>query len=195
MNIFNKDFVKDEKRALIIKTAGRLFCSSGYGNVNIEEIGRELNLAKTIIYYYFKNKADLFRCCHELATDLLEDAYNSSAHEEPLEHLREFILRYVASLIGEDSPGAVLLDVELLPESDYHPIVTRREAVYKKLRQLLEQLKESHEIRNVDTKLAILTMMGSINIIPKWYSSNGQWSPELIASYQADLFISWLKAK
>jgi AcrR family transcriptional regulator len=192
MNIFDKNYVKDKKRASIVQTAGKLFCSVGYRNVSIDDIGRELGLAKTIIYYYFENKADLFRCCHELATHLLEEAFEQTDQDDPVEHLRQFIKRYVVSLIGPDSPGAVLLDVELLPEVDRDEIVARREVVYKKLRRLIGKMRERRLVRDVDPKLTVLTMMGAINIIPKWYSAEGHWSPELVADYHAALFVGWL---
>lgn len=192
MDLFDRDFVRDEKRALILRTAGRLFCSVGYRSVSIDDIGREMGLAKTIIYYYFKNKADVFRCCHELATSLLEQAFESSRQADPAQHLRQFIERYVEGLIGATSPGAVLLDVELLPPEDREPIVARREVVHARLLELLATMKERGLIRDVDPKLAVLTMMGAINIIPKWYSDDGKWSPRLVADYHASLFVEWL---
>jgi hypothetical protein len=135
---------------------------------------------------------DLFRCCHELATYLLEEAFAQTYQDDPVEHLRQFIRRYVVSLIGPDSPGAVLLDVELLPRADRDGIIARREVVYKALRHLLVEMRNRRLIRDVDPKLTVLTMMGAINIIPKWYSAEGHWSPELVAEYHASLFVGWL---
>jgi AcrR family transcriptional regulator len=192
MNIFDRDYIKDKKRASIVQAAGRLFCSVGFRNVSLDDIGRELGLAKTIIYYYFKSKADLFCCCHELATHLLEEAFEKTRQDDPVEHLREFIRTYVISLIGHDSPGAVLLDVELLPQSDRDRIVGRRDKVYKALQNLLSSMRDRRFIRDVDPKLTTLTMMGAINIIPKWYSAEGDWSPERVADYHVALFVDWL---
>lgn len=192
MDLFDKNHVRDEKRALILRTAGRLFCSAGYRSVSIDDIGKELGLAKTIIYYYFKNKADVFCSCHDLATRLLEDAFEISRQEDPVQHLRQFIRTYVVGLIGTDSPGAVLLDVELLPQEYRDPIIARREVVHGMLLKLIEAMKDKKLIRDIDPKLVVLTMMGAINIIPKWYSSDGAWSAEMLADHHASLFIDGL---
>ena len=95
-----------------------MFCSEGYRNIKVEDIAARLGLTKTIVYYYFSNKQALFKECHLRATELLERAYGEAVDVDPIEHLRKFVRAYVLSLIGDESPGAVLLDVELLPDGE-----------------------------------------------------------------------------
>lgn len=192
MSVFDREKLREVKRNEIVKVAGDLFCRAGYRNVSVEDISRELGLSKTIIYYYFPNKHEIFKECHLRATDLLVAAFRDAVDPDPEIHLRRFIERYVAQLIGEDSPGAVLLDLDLLQESDRDPIQVRREVVHKKLRNLIDGLLASRGIQDVDSKLAVLMLMSVINIVPRWFRTDGPWSEETVARHCSRMFISGL---
>lgn len=168
---------------MIVRVAGDMFCSEGYRNITVEDIAARLGLTKTIVYYYFSNKQELFKECHLRATELLERAYTESQDPSPIEHLRKFVHTYVLLLIGDESPGAVLLDVELLLEEDQAEIVRRREAVHAKLRRLIEDIVANRGDGHIDVKLLEVVMMSALNIIPKWYIRSGSWSPEDVAAF------------
>ena len=170
-----------------------MFCSIGYQRITVEDIASRLGLTKTIIYYYFSSKQDIFKVCHTLATELLERAFLESFDEDPLEHLRKFIHSYVLLLIGDESPGAVLLDIELLPEQDRGEIQLRREAVHAQLRKLVESLIDQGRIPKAEPKLVVLMLMSAINIIPKWYRVSGPLDPETVALHYANMFVYGLR--
>lgn len=176
---FDRRRLRGERRATIVRVAGDMFCTEGYRNITVEDIAKRLGLTKTIVYYYFSNKQELFKECHLRATELLERAYSESQDPSPIEHLRKFVHNYVLLLIGEESPGAVLLDVDLLLKEDQAEIVRRREAIHTKLRRLIEDV----VVHRVDVKLMEIVMMSALNIIPKWYSRSGSWSPEDVAAF------------
>lgn len=179
---FDRDRLRGERRAAIVRAAGDMFCSEGYRNIKVEDIAARLGLTKTIVYYYFSSKQALFRECHLRATELLERAYDEAADPDPTVRLGRFVHAYVLSLIGDESPGAVLLDVELLLEEDQAEIVRRREAVHAKLRRLIEAVAQRRG-GAVDVKLLEVVMMSALNIIPKWYRRSGAWSPEDVAAF------------
>ena len=54
---------KDQRCDDIINAAEKLFFSRGYDNVSMDEIAREVELSKSALYYYFKDKESLFFCC------------------------------------------------------------------------------------------------------------------------------------
>lgn len=51
---------KEEIKAEILCAAERLFELYGYDKTTIEDISGESNKAKTAVYYYFRNKSDIF---------------------------------------------------------------------------------------------------------------------------------------
>ena len=52
--------VKNERRQQILDAAVTCFSRKGYYASSMEDIAAELSFSKTLIYYYFKNKRDIF---------------------------------------------------------------------------------------------------------------------------------------
>ena len=50
----------DEKRERILKAAEALFDRNGYANTTIEQIVQSLGVTKPFVYYYFRNKQEIF---------------------------------------------------------------------------------------------------------------------------------------
>lgn len=57
MGAENKELTKDS----IISTASKVFGRYGYKKTTLDDITSYLNIGKTAIYYYFKNKEEIFR--------------------------------------------------------------------------------------------------------------------------------------
>lgn len=182
-NPFDRNHLRETKRSEIIRIAGEIFCANGYAQTSVEDVAKRIGISKAIIYYYFENKLALFRACHLVATELLEQAFEDSRNEDPLLHLRRFVHLYVFSLIGSDSPGAVLLDFHLLPEHEAEEVRLRRERVHQAIERLLAQLMRRRAMRTLNRRLAVLTMMSAINVVPRWYRDGGPWSPDQIADH------------
>ena len=49
-----------DKRALLLKAARDCFARYGYDKTTLEDIGKSLGLNKASLYYYFKNKDEIF---------------------------------------------------------------------------------------------------------------------------------------
>ncbi len=52
--------VKGERRQQILEAATACFSRKGYYASSMDDIAAELSFSKTLIYYYFKNKRDIF---------------------------------------------------------------------------------------------------------------------------------------
>ena len=80
-------------REKILDTAFRHFVSFGYGRTSLSGIASELGKQKTAIYYYFKNKEDVFSSIVELdAANLfaeLEKSLKSAGREDEI--LKKYI--------------------------------------------------------------------------------------------------------
>lgn len=56
----NANASTDEKRDRILKAAEGLFDQLGYANTTMEHIVRQLGVSKPFVYYYFRNKQEIF---------------------------------------------------------------------------------------------------------------------------------------
>lgn len=53
---------KENKRDQILASASENFARFGYKKTTLEDIGKKIGLNKASIYYYFKNKEEIFTC-------------------------------------------------------------------------------------------------------------------------------------
>lgn len=184
MDVFDKDQLRTRRRETILKVAGQLFCSHGFNAVSVDQLAAELGIAKTVIYSHFAGgKAELFKACHVASTELLELAAQKAVSEEPLQRLEEFIHAYVPTLLGDKGPGAVLLDLDILPDNMGHEIRDRRDKVYRLIQDWLNEAALSLSGVEDHVAAAIFTrvIFGGINVLPKWYRDEESWTPEMIA--------------
>ena len=71
---------KVNTRALILKTAGRLFSRRGYFGVSMQDIANELSITKAALYYHFKSKESLTEELLMDTTDDLKKALNKACN-------------------------------------------------------------------------------------------------------------------
>ncbi|MCH7908991.1 MAG: TetR family transcriptional regulator, partial [Candidatus Hydrogenedentes bacterium] len=55
----------NEAQIRLVESAIKLFASKGYDGASIREIVRDAGVTRPVLYYYFKNKEDLFCCIVE----------------------------------------------------------------------------------------------------------------------------------
>jgi len=93
MNFLTSNFMNDQERDYvreqIINAAASVFGRFGYKKTTMDEIGMAAGKGKTAIYYYFKNKEDVFRAvvekeAKELEQNLIQAISTKSSPEEKL---------------------------------------------------------------------------------------------------------------
>ena len=74
--IFSKFLnLKPDKQMRIINAAIREFAQKGYENASTNQIVKEADISKGILFHYFKNKKDLFLFLYDFAVDTLKEDY------------------------------------------------------------------------------------------------------------------------
>lgn len=92
----------DEKRERILKAAEALFDRYGYANTTIEQIVQALGVTKPFVYYYFRNKQEIFETLCWAPTEacftVLDFAADDPrpAHEKAVDGLQRLIAATIA---------------------------------------------------------------------------------------------------
>ena len=88
---------KEQLRRQILSAARELFVNEGYENVSMRKIADKIEYSPTMIYLYFKNKADLLdSVCKETLLNLLNTLeYLNRDKSNPIETLRKSGKAYV----------------------------------------------------------------------------------------------------
>jgi AcrR family transcriptional regulator len=170
----------DAKRERILRVAERLFHENGYADTTMEQIVRELGVTKPYVYYYFRNKQELFElltweptvACFTVL-DGLDDAM--PAHEKVARALQ----------------GLIRITIEFYPSSFFafrEPQAFRPEFAaevkrlaqhfYGKLCALLEQGRAEGALDFGDTRVTAQAACSISGYMYTWYRPDGRLSPE-----------------
>lgn len=168
----------DAKRERILRVAARLFHENGYADTTMEQIVGELGVTKPYVYYYFRNKQELFErltweptvACFTVL-DGMDDAL--PAHEKvarALEGLIRITIEYYpSSFFGFREPQAFRPEfaAELKRIANHF---------YGKLCVLLEQARAEGTLDFGDTRVTAQAACSISGYMYTWYRPDGRLS-------------------
>jgi AcrR family transcriptional regulator len=163
----------DDRKALILQAAERVFDSSGYGDATMEEVARACGMAKKTVYKYFPDKASLFGALvesHDIA-DIDIDS-DPPLHGELTEARLFRLLKEVARTIL--SPRQITLTRLVIAESIKYPELAQRfyrDCVEKTMSHVSQALVDDPTLQlppGIDSRIfadiLISTLLGSIHL-------------------------------
>lgn len=97
--------IRARNHEIILRAACIEFAKSGYAGTKIIDIANQVNLPKPNIYYYFRNKQNLYRCVLESIIDpILAASAPLERHDDPAIALAEYI--HTKIRISQEHPHA-----------------------------------------------------------------------------------------
>jgi len=72
-------YERQQKEKQIIQSAIRLFSSKGYHATKMDDVAKQAKMSKGLIYFYFKNKEDLYMAVTKKAYDELRNVFKETA--------------------------------------------------------------------------------------------------------------------
>ncbi len=93
-----KEKEREMRRNEIVDAAEKLFFSRGYENVKMEDIARELEMARATLYLSFKNKEDIYAAIAIRASNIVREMFQELNHKD-LTGIEK--IRYVATTYHE----------------------------------------------------------------------------------------------
>jgi AcrR family transcriptional regulator len=99
----------EEARTAILDAARRVFQRWGLNKTTMEDIAHEAGKGKSTLYYYYKNKDEIFDTVVKIEISALLSRAKSSVQEIP--SAKEKLKKYVAASISEIRNTALLYDI------------------------------------------------------------------------------------
>lgn len=170
----------DAKRERILRVAERLFHQQGYADTTLEQIVGELGVTKPYVYYYFRNKQQIFELLSWEPTvacftvlDRPDDA--RPAHEKVARALEEIVRLtieyYPASFFAFRDPQAFRPEfVAALKKIANH--------FYTRLCALMEQARAEGTLEFSDTRVTAQAACSISGYMYTWYRPEGRLGPE-----------------
>jgi len=181
-----------DRRTQILRQAALTFLHNGYDATSMSQIAEGCGITKPGLYYHFKGKQDLLFAIMSHAMDLLEQRslaamLSATSHEARLRSILHSHVRLITEL--EDGALTILVVTErnaLRPED--RRIIEQRVRSYTALiRATLEGLRAAGRLREIDSAVATMTLLGLMVWTSRWYRRSGQLTGDEIANQVAEL--------
>lgn len=170
----------EARREPILEVAERLFFEQGYAKTTIEQIVRELGVTKPVVYYYFRDKRDIFETLAWRPTVECLAAMDFASDDDRAAHVKlEVGLTRLIEATVRNYPAAFLYYRE--------PQVFRPEYIaaqnklarqfYERMCALLEQGKREGTLDFSEARLTALAAFSLPGFMHTWYRPDGRLPP------------------
>jgi len=186
--------MKDEftTRERIRREAAALFRKKGFNGTSMAELAGHVGITKSSLYHHFPSKQALLSEIIELTvnrvTPLLQEVADSDL---PIrERLgRAVVLHTVEAIRDRDAVACFIEEGRYLAPDLMAAHVMRRDRYEAIFRRMLEEGIASGEFVDQDVALSVRAILGTCNSVVRWYRSDGDHTPEEIASQFADFTV------
>jgi AcrR family transcriptional regulator len=184
-----------EKADQLLEAATHLFKEKGYHSTSMQELADAVGMQKGSLYYYIEGKEDLLRRLMERATSFMatqiDEIYASDL--PPARKLRWALENHAVTMMDHlDLVAVYLHEYRNLPPERLAEALTVRKHYEQVLMQIVEDGIASGEFREVNVKMAVFGMLGMLNWTHQWFSPDGPFSSNEVATTLADFALHGL---
>jgi AcrR family transcriptional regulator len=182
----------DRKLEEILRQSAALFRSRGYHQTSIRDIARATGVSLAGLYYYFSSKQQLLYLIQRHAfEDILARARAAVASlADPEERLRTFIRVHLQYFLDHPNEMKVLThEEEWLEDEGRREVHALKRAYYQLCAEQVEALQRAHNLKRLNTRLAVLSLFGMMNWIYTWYNPKVDPDASSCAEQMAEIFL------
>ena len=181
------------RREEVLLAAAKVFCGRGYRASTIQDVARELGFTSAALYYYFDSKEMMLNEIIMRPMQLLideADAVAATPVDQEMDRIRDLVRRHVTLILAEYELFSILLR-ERLELSDEAAAQLREleEGYYVRIRGLVEACVQADEADVRSPRLAALALIGMMNWVLRWYTRDGELTPDEIAEAFFEVFV------
>lgn len=180
----------DEKRERILRAAEALFDVQGYANTTIEQIVQKLGVTKPFVYYYFRNKQEIFETLSWAPTVACFTAMDFGEGDTRPAHMKvtEGIERLIRATLAHHPAAFFPYREPQVYRPEY--LATQKQLAnhfYDKLCALLEEGRRDGMFEFNDTKITALAACSLPGFLYNWYRPDGRLPAEEVVQELATL--------
>jgi AcrR family transcriptional regulator len=182
-------------REAILDSAIALFGKRGYNGTTMRDIAKDVGVLPGSLYAHISSKETLLDEIVELGIEsFLAIESQIPQTGSAVEKLRAAIRAHVK--VAAENPGRSLVvfhQWRFLTE----PNLTRALNKRRRYQQIFERLidagiADGSFAPNLDSKIAVFTLLGALNWVPEWFSPAGPFAPLDVGEKMADNLLSGL---
>jgi AcrR family transcriptional regulator len=183
-------------REAILEAAVALFGKRGYAGTTMRDIAGEVGVLPGSLYAHISSKETLLDEIVELGIEsFLAIETNLPDEGSGADKMRAAIKAHVA--VAAVHPGRSLVvfhQWRFLTEPNLTRALNKRRRYQQLFVRLIDEgTADGSFAPNLDTKIAVFTILGALNWIPEWYSPRGHYGPAEIGERIADQLLRGLQ--
>jgi len=181
-----------DARERILAAAENLFAERGFAGTSMQTIADAASVNKAMLYYYFKNKRDLYRSVIRDGLDEMGRLMDEVAGQtgSALEKVSEIARRSYLAIW--ERPGVLhMIHRELYEPGERSGVrVTERARQHiARVESIIREGIERGELRAVDPAMAVRSLFGMLHVFIKDSFLNGEaYSPDEVIRHTVDLY-------
>jgi len=192
------EVVMISRKEQVIRTAAELFKEKGYVATSMRDLAHALGIEAASLYSHIKSKEEILQSlCFEMADQFRSSL--SAVEEQDIsfsQKLRKGILGHIEVMAKDLTASAVFMNEHRhLSDSHLKRFLLLRINYINRFKNIIDGGIAAGEFRNLDTKLAVMTLFSSLNWMPNWYDPSGIINPKELGNQLADMLIDGLKTK
>lgn len=181
------------RRAGIVRAAGRLFHEKGYSATTIRDIANAVGMGSGSPFYHFKTKHDMLRAVvlegiAAIGGAVARAAAGGKTPRETFEAMLRAHLNQLLGAEGRDFAATLLHESRHLDPAAQAEVVALKDRYEAMWQHALKDLKQAGLIED-DSPVARLFLLGALNWTVQWYREEGSRSIAQIARQLADFVI------
>lgn len=183
-----------DRYAQINDAAIKLFRKKNYHGTSMQDIADEVGLYRGSLYHYINSKEEiLFRIVERSISRYGEGLSKIQAEDiSATEKLRKAIYLHVQLVVKHQPEHAILVEDTKQLSEEYLENIRNVQKHYEGIFQnIIEEGVKKEEFKEMHPKV-IFAILGMMNWVYRWYSENGELSPDEIAALFGDLILTGL---
>jgi AcrR family transcriptional regulator len=183
----------ERKLKHILRGAARVFCEKGFEGASIRDISRATRVSLSGLYYYFESKQKLlYLIQHHTFTSVVSQLEKRLADvEDPAARLRVLIRNHLDYFMSHPVEMKVLSHEDEALERPYRKEVAAvKRRYYEIARGIFEDLRRQGLAREVNPRVAVLTLFGMMNWVYTWHKPKVDPGAEALAETITGIFLN-----
>lgn len=173
----------DVQRERILQAATDLFARQGYANTTMAQIVRALGVTKPFVYYYFRDKQEIFETLSWRPTVDCFTALDFAAGDArpAVEKVKEGIERLIRATVVHHPCAFFPYREPQVYRPEY--IAAQKKLAhhfYDQLFPLLEEARSDGDLDFRDTRLTAFAALSLPGFLYSWYRPDGRLSPDQV---------------
>jgi TetR/AcrR family transcriptional regulator, cholesterol catabolism regulator len=186
------------RKAQVIRVAAELFREKGYVASSMRDLAQKLGIEAASLYSHIKSKEEILHIlCFDMAEDFMAslDQVEKKQNLTASQRLQQGIIGHIQVMARDLTASAVFMNEHRhLSQPFLRDFLLLRINYINRFKKMIEDGVANGEFKKeIDKKLAVMTLFSSLNWMPQWYNPDSVIDPESLGQQLADMLVNGLK--